>query len=279
MLAEFGSGQVFWSLLWFFLFFLWIWLAITIFSDIFRSDDLSGWGKALWTIFVIFLPYLGIFVYLIVAARRWASTPCQEAQRRDAMFRGYVQEVVTSTPSDVDQLEKLATLRDQGVIDEEEFARMKARVTGAVVELSAVDSAALTGRLERGDPPSPHAATTTTMPLTPPPTSKGAGARRSGAGGVRRRPRRVLRREPPVHRGRRPLRRGVQRLGGNGRRRADCRRRPRGATRSRSDEHRGRPGRPRVARRCAGGPGRSAGGVPRRGGTADEHDGARSCRR
>ena len=76
MLATFGTGQVFWSMLWFFLFFIWIWLLIVVFSDIFRSHDLSGWAKALWTIFVIFLPYLGVFVYLI--ARRWedARTCC-----------------------------------------------------------------------------------------------------------------------------------------------------------------------------------------------------------
>ncbi len=64
-LAEFGTGEVFWSMLWFFLFFIWIWILIAVFSDIFRSRDLSGWGKALWSIFVIFLPYLGVFVYLI----------------------------------------------------------------------------------------------------------------------------------------------------------------------------------------------------------------------
>ena len=58
LLAEFGTGQVFWSMLWFFLWFIWIWMLIVVFGDIFRSQDLSGWGKALWTIFVIFLPYL-----------------------------------------------------------------------------------------------------------------------------------------------------------------------------------------------------------------------------
>jgi len=65
LIAEFGTGQVLWSMLWFFLFFIWIWLLIVVFADIFRSADLSGWGKALWTIFVILLPYLGVFVYLI----------------------------------------------------------------------------------------------------------------------------------------------------------------------------------------------------------------------
>ena len=70
LLAEFGTGQVFWSMLWFFLFFIWIWLLIVVFSDIFRSHDLSGWAKALWMIFIILLPYLGVFVYLIARGHK-----------------------------------------------------------------------------------------------------------------------------------------------------------------------------------------------------------------
>ena len=64
-LADFGTGQVFLSMLYFFLFFIWIWLLIVVFGDIFRSDDLGGWGKALWVIFVIVVPYFGVFIYLI----------------------------------------------------------------------------------------------------------------------------------------------------------------------------------------------------------------------
>ena len=65
LLAQWQVGEVLWTMFWFSLFFLWIWLVITVFMDIFRSDDLSGGAKALWSIFVIFLPYLGVFVYLI----------------------------------------------------------------------------------------------------------------------------------------------------------------------------------------------------------------------
>ena len=64
--AEFGTGQVLWSMFWFFLFVLWIWLIIVVFSDIIRSDDMSGWGKAGWSVLIIFLPFLGVFMYLIV---------------------------------------------------------------------------------------------------------------------------------------------------------------------------------------------------------------------
>jgi len=70
LVADFGTGELFWSMLWFFLWIIWIWLLIVVFGDIFRSRDLSGWAKALWTIFVILVPYLGIFVYLIARGRQ-----------------------------------------------------------------------------------------------------------------------------------------------------------------------------------------------------------------
>ena len=73
--AEFGTGQVLWSMLWFFLFLIWIWLLIVVFADIFRSSDLSGWGKALWTLFIIVLPYLGVFVYLIARGGTMQERP------------------------------------------------------------------------------------------------------------------------------------------------------------------------------------------------------------
>ena len=97
MLAEFGTGQVFWSMLWFFLFFIWIWILIAVFGDIFRSRDLSGWGKALWSIFVIVLPYLGVFVYLIARGHKMQEHTLQAAKEQDAAFRSYVQHVTTSS--------------------------------------------------------------------------------------------------------------------------------------------------------------------------------------
>src|SRR5467141_2958418 len=109
--AQFGTGQVFLSMLWFFLFFLWIWLVITVFADVFRSRDLSGWGKALWSIFIIFMPYLGVFVYLIARGRKMSDHALDEARARDEMFRGYVREAaVETTPTGVDQLAKLTTM-------------------------------------------------------------------------------------------------------------------------------------------------------------------------
>lgn len=130
--AEWGTGQVFWSMLYFFLFFIWIWMVIAIFSDIFRSPDLSGWGKAAWSLFVIVLPYLGVFVYLIARGREMQAHAMADARQRDEMFRSYVRDAVSTTPpSGGDKLSTLASMRDDGVIDEAEFQRMKARLAVA----------------------------------------------------------------------------------------------------------------------------------------------------
>lgn len=127
MLAEFGTGQVFWSMLWFFLFFIWIWLLIVVFGDIFRSRDLSGWSKALWTIFVIFLPYLGVFVYLIARGHKMQEHTLQAAKEQDVAFRQYVQDATSSTASPATEVAKLAELRDSGVISDAEFQQAKAK--------------------------------------------------------------------------------------------------------------------------------------------------------
>jgi Short C-terminal domain len=128
--AEFGTGQVFWSMLWFFLFFIWIWLLIVIFADIFRSDDLSGWGKALWSIFIIVVPYLGVFVYLIARGHKMQEHSVKDAQAQDAAFRSYVQNAAGSGGSAADEISRLADLRDRGVISEAEFQQAKAKAIG-----------------------------------------------------------------------------------------------------------------------------------------------------
>ncbi len=126
--AEFGTGQVFWSMLWFFLFFIWIWMLFVVFGDIFRSQDLSGWGKALWTIFVIVLPYLGVFVYLIARGHKMQQHTIEAAQAQDAAMRQYVQQVASpSGGGAAEQITRLAALRDQGVLSEAEFQQAKAK--------------------------------------------------------------------------------------------------------------------------------------------------------
>jgi Short C-terminal domain/Phospholipase_D-nuclease N-terminal len=126
--AEWGTGQVFWSFLWFFLFFIWIWLLIVVFGDIFRSPDLSGWGKAIWSLFIIFFPYLGVFVYLIARGGKMHEHAMAQAQAQDQMMRNYVREVAGSGGgSTADELSRLADLRERGVISDAEFEQLKAK--------------------------------------------------------------------------------------------------------------------------------------------------------
>ncbi len=82
VLAEWQVGEVFWTMIWFTLFFMWIWLVVTVFADIFRSKDLNGWGKALWCLFVIILPYLGVFVYLIARGHSMNDRAYEAAQQQ-----------------------------------------------------------------------------------------------------------------------------------------------------------------------------------------------------
>jgi ABC-type multidrug transport system fused ATPase/permease subunit len=122
--------NVFWSMFIFFLWIIWIWILITVFIDIFRSRDLSGWAKALWVLFVLFIPLIGVLVYLIARGGKMHERAVQQAQRQDQEFRAYVQEAA-SPESSADQLAKLASLRDRGVISAEEFEREKTKVLGA----------------------------------------------------------------------------------------------------------------------------------------------------
>src|SRR5579862_6971087 len=118
--------SVFWTILEIFLWVIWIWILIWILIDIFRSHDLSGWAKALWFLFVLFIPLVGVLVYLIVRGGKMQERAVQQAQQDDQQFRTYVQDAAgTST---ADQLSKLADLRDRGVITAEEFDREKAKV-------------------------------------------------------------------------------------------------------------------------------------------------------
>jgi hypothetical protein len=126
LFAEFGTGQFLWSMIWFVMFFIWIWLLILVFSDIFRSHDLSGWAKGLWVVFVIFLPYLGVLVYLIARGSKMQEHAVQAAQQRDAAFRQYVQSAAPA-PSTADELAKLADLKASGAISDAEYEQLKAK--------------------------------------------------------------------------------------------------------------------------------------------------------
>ena len=120
---------VFWSMLYFFLFFIWIWLLIVVFGDIFRSHDMGGFAKALWVIFIIILPFLGVFVYLIARGGSMHERQAQQAAQQKAAFDSYVRQTAGSEGSDTaSQLSKLADLKSQGVLTEEEFQAQKAKL-------------------------------------------------------------------------------------------------------------------------------------------------------
>jgi hypothetical protein len=121
--------NVFWTIFEFFLWVVWFWILITVFIDIFRSRDLSGWGKALWFLFVLLIPLIGVLVYLIVRGSSMHERQARDIQQQDAEARRYIQQAAAEAPaSTADQLTKLADLRDRGVISPEEFEREKAKV-------------------------------------------------------------------------------------------------------------------------------------------------------
>jgi hypothetical protein len=128
--AEWGAGQVLWSMLWFFLFFIWIWLLITVFADIFRSHDMGGFAKAVWVIFVILIPYLGVFVYLIARGHKMHEHAVEAAQAQDAAARAYIQQAAGTPASPADELARLADLKERGVISDDEFQKLKAKALG-----------------------------------------------------------------------------------------------------------------------------------------------------
>jgi ABC-type multidrug transport system fused ATPase/permease subunit len=121
--------NVFWTILEFFLLVLWVWLVVTVVIDILWSRDLSGGGKALWVLFVVILPLFGVLIYLIVRGGKMHERAGRQAQSQDKAFRQSVQQATATAPaSTADQLAKLADLRDQGVISQEEFERQKAKI-------------------------------------------------------------------------------------------------------------------------------------------------------
>jgi hypothetical protein len=125
--SEWGSGQVFWSMLWFFMFFIWIWLLITVFADIFRSHDIGGFAKTLWVLFVIIAPYLGVFVYLIARGHKMHEHAVAAAEAQNTAARAYIQQAAGTSGSPAEELSRLADLKEKGVISDEEFQKLKAK--------------------------------------------------------------------------------------------------------------------------------------------------------
>ena len=126
MLAAYTFGQVMWSMFVFFAWILFFWLLFIVFGDLFRRHDISGWGKAAWTIFVIVLPFLGIFVYLIAEGGGMAERNVRQAQADKASMDAYVRSVAGST-SPSDQIAQAKQLLDSGTISQAEFDQIKAK--------------------------------------------------------------------------------------------------------------------------------------------------------
>jgi hypothetical protein len=115
------------SIMWFFLLVVWIMALFHVIADIFRSKDLGGFAKAMWLLFVIVLPFLGVFVYLLARGDSMAAHSIADAQARESAFRSYVQETAGDPAGEI---QKLAALRDQGVISDAEFEAGKAKILG-----------------------------------------------------------------------------------------------------------------------------------------------------
>jgi hypothetical protein len=129
-----GWDMDFWdvvaSIFWFMILFAWIGLLFRIFGDLFGDHELSGWGKALWTVFLIFFPWLGALVYLIARGRSMNERALARAQRNEEAFSQYVRQTAGTSTSTADELAKLADLRDRGTISDEEFQHAKAKLLG-----------------------------------------------------------------------------------------------------------------------------------------------------
>lgn len=118
------------SIFWFMILFAWIGLLFRIFGDLFGDHELSGWGKALWTLLLIFLPWLGALVYLIARGRSMNERALARARHSEQAFDQYVRETAGASTSTADEIAKLAGLRDQGSISDEEFRHAKAKLLG-----------------------------------------------------------------------------------------------------------------------------------------------------
>jgi hypothetical protein len=132
LLAEdWGVGEVLWTMIWFTMLFIWIWLLIVVFSDIFRSHDIGGFAKFLWVLGIIIFPFLGIFIYLIARGHKMSEHAMEAAKAQDAAARQYIQDAAGTSASPAEELTRLADLKAKGVIDDAEFQRLKSKVVSA----------------------------------------------------------------------------------------------------------------------------------------------------
>ena len=130
LLSTYSFGDFFWDVLLFFAWVIWFWLLITVFSDLFRRHDLSGWAKGGWVVFVILIPYLGVLVYLIAEHDGIAKRNTEQAQAAQTQFDQYVQSVATKDDP-AEQIAKAKGLLDSGAISQADFDAIKAKALAA----------------------------------------------------------------------------------------------------------------------------------------------------
>jgi hypothetical protein len=130
VLAAYTFGDVIWSMIVFFLWILWFWMLFSILGDLFSRHDIGGWAKTGWCIFVICLPFLGIFVYLIAEGHGMAKRTMERAQAQQSQMDSYVRSVASSGGS-ADEIAKAKQLLDSGAITQDEFTKLKAQALGA----------------------------------------------------------------------------------------------------------------------------------------------------
>jgi hypothetical protein len=126
--TDYPVADTFLTILYFFLFFIWIYLLITVFFDIFRSHDLSGWAKGLWVALIIIFPMLGVLIYLIARGGSMHERRVKEIEQQQKAFDAYVRQTAGTSDSSADQLSKLADLKSQGVLTDAEFEAQKAKI-------------------------------------------------------------------------------------------------------------------------------------------------------
>ena len=125
MAADYPFMDVFWSIIIFFFWVIWIWIVITVLIDVFRRQDIGGWGKAAWVVFVVILPWLGVLVYLIVEHDGMRERSLKQAQAQRREFDDYVRD--TTGGGSAAEIAKAKELLDSGAITQEEFDRLKAK--------------------------------------------------------------------------------------------------------------------------------------------------------
>jgi hypothetical protein len=128
VVADVSFNDIFWSVLWFFFLFIWIMILFQILGDLFRDHSVSGVEKTLWVLFLVFLPFLAVFVYLIVRGKGMGERTAAQHQRAQQEFEGYVRNVAaTGEATPTEQIAKAKELLDAGAIDQSEFERLKAK--------------------------------------------------------------------------------------------------------------------------------------------------------